>query len=142
MAHLLKSSWVIGLMLAALTATVRAGNAERASAAIAAAEQWLSTVDAGQYAASWQTAAAYFRQAVTQDQWVQSLQAVRQPLGERVSRQVQSATYQTALPGAPDGEYVVIQFMTVFTHQQQTIETVTPMKDADGAWRVSGYYIR
>jgi hypothetical protein len=38
MAHLFKSSWVIGLMLAALTATVRAGNAERASAAIAAAE--------------------------------------------------------------------------------------------------------
>ncbi|MCB1765987.1 MAG: DUF4019 domain-containing protein [Candidatus Competibacteraceae bacterium] len=119
-----------------------AGGADRDRAAVAAAESWLNTVDHGQYAASWQAAAAYFRQAVTPDQWVQSLQTVRQPLGERVSRQVQSATYQTALPGAPDGEYVVIQFMTVFTHKQQTIETVTPMKDADGAWRVSGYYLR
>ena len=142
MAHTLKSSRVIGLMLAALTVIARAGNVEPDSAAIAAAESWLKAVDDGHYAARWQAAAAYFRQAVTPDQWVQSRQAVRNPLGARVSRQVQSATYQTALPGAPDGEYVVIPFTTVFTHPPQAIETVTPMKDADGAWRVSGYYIR
>jgi hypothetical protein len=142
MAPIRKCSLAIGLLLAALTLTVQAGNADAERAAVAAAESWLNAVDHGQYAESWQTAAAYFRQAVTQDQWVHSLQAVRQPLGERVSRQVQSATYQTALPGAPDGEYVVIQFTTVFTHKSQAIETVTPMRDADGAWRVSGYYIR
>lgn len=142
MAQIFKSLRVIGLMLAALTATVWAGNAEPEQAAIAAAESWLNAVDNDQYAASWQTAAAYFKKAVTQEQWVQSLRAVREPLGERVSRHVKSATYQTAVPGAPDGEYVVIQFTTVFTHKQQAIETVTPMKDADGVWRVSGYYIR
>jgi len=27
-------------------------------------------------------------------------------------------------------------------HKQQAIETVTPMMDADGIWRVSGYYLR
>jgi hypothetical protein len=142
MAHTLKSQLVIGLMLAALMATAPADNAQQESAAIVAAESWLNTVDHGQYAASWQAAAAYFKQAVTEAQWVQSLQSVREPLGEHVSRQVKSATYQTALPGAPDGEYVVIQFTTVFTHKEQAIETVTPMKDADGAWRVSGYYLR
>ena len=142
MAQTLKSQLVIGLMLAALMATAPADNAQQESAAIVAAESWLNTVDHGQYAASWQAAAAYFKQAVTEAQWVQSLQSVREPLGEHVSRQVKSATYQTALPGAPDGEYVVIQFTTVFTHKEQAIETVTPMKDADGAWRVSGYYLR
>jgi hypothetical protein len=142
MAHILKSPLVIGLMLAVLTATARAGNSEQEPAAIAAAESWLNAIDTGQYAESWQMAAAYFKQAVTEAQWVQSLRAVREPLGERVSRQVQSATYQTAMPGAPDGEYVVIQFTTAFTHKQQAIETVTPMRDADGVWRVSGYFIR
>lgn len=48
----------------------------------------------------------------------------------------------TSLPGAPDGEYVVIQFETSFEKKKSSLETVTPMKEKDGAWRVSGYYIK
>ena len=47
-----------------------------------------------------------------------------------------------ALPGAPDGEYVVIQYESSFEHKQSAIETVTPMLDTDGKWRVSGYFIK
>ena len=50
--------------------------------------------------------------------------------------------YKTSVPGAPDGEYVVIQFQTIFEHKASAIETVTPSKEKDGAWRVSGYYIK
>jgi hypothetical protein len=46
------------------------------------------------------------------------------------------------LPGAPDGDYAVIQFSTEFAHKRTARETVTPMRDADGEWRVSGYFIR
>jgi hypothetical protein len=46
------------------------------------------------------------------------------------------------LPGAPDGEYVVIQYESSFEHKQAAVETVTPMLDKDGTWRVSGYFIR
>ncbi len=46
------------------------------------------------------------------------------------------------LPGAPDGEYVVIRYRTEFENKMKAVETVTPMLEADGAWRVSGYYIR
>jgi hypothetical protein len=48
----------------------------------------------------------------------------------------------TELPGAPDGEYVVFQFDTQFEHKRAAVETVTPMRDPDGSWRVSGYFIR
>ena len=48
-------------------------------AAIVAAEKWLALVDAANYAASWQTAAEYFKGAVTQEQWQQALQAGRTP---------------------------------------------------------------
>jgi hypothetical protein len=44
--------------------------------------------------------------------------------------------------GIPDGQYVVIQFITSFTNKKPAIETVTPMLDSDGIWRVSGYYIK
>jgi hypothetical protein len=63
-------------------------------------------------------------------------------MGDFISRSVKSAEYATSLPGAPDGEYVVIQFSAGFTNKKSAIETVTPMKDPDGKWRVSGYYIK
>jgi hypothetical protein len=53
-----------------------------------------------------------------------------------------SASYRTSLPGAPDGQYVVIKFNTWFENKKSAIETVTPKMDKDGMWRVSGYYIK
>lgn len=107
-----------------------------------AAEKWLVLVDDGNYARSWKEAAEYFRNAIKQEQWEQSLSAVRKPLGKVVSRKFKSAEYKTSLPGAPDGEYVVIQFATSFENKKEAVETVTPMREKDGTWRVSGYFIR
>ena len=88
------------------------------------------------------TAAQLFKAAVTKQQWEQSMVGVRRPLGKLISRKVKSKQYATSLPGAPDGEYVVIQFQTSFENKRAAIETVTPMLDKDGKWRVSGYYIK
>ena len=116
--------------------------AAQIAAARKAAEQWLALVDAGKYAESWKTAAGYFQNAVPQDQWEHTIAAVRGPLGDLVSRKLKSAHYTQSLPGAPDGEYVVLLFDTSFTNKKTAVETVTPMLDADGTWKVSGYYIR
>ncbi len=43
--------------------------------------------------------------------------------------------------GAPDWEYVVLQFLADIENKAQAVETITPMLD-EGQWRVSGYYIR
>jgi hypothetical protein len=110
--------------------------------AVTAAEGWLALVDAGKYGESWKAASGFFKIAVPQGQWEQSLKAVRSPLGKLVSRKLLSKTYMTSLPGAPDGEYLVIQFETSFQNKKSAIETITPMKEKDGKWRVSGYYIK
>ncbi len=115
---------------------------ESEAAAQAAAESWLRNVDAGDYAASWEQAAKLLKGAVTQEQWAQAAKAARAPLVKLVSRKVKSRQYTETLPGAPDGKYFVIQFDTVFDKKASAVETVTPMLDPDGAWRVSGYYIR
>jgi hypothetical protein len=107
-----------------------------------AARDWLALADAGNAAASWAAAASLFRGAVSQEQWARSLQAARAPLGPVVSRTLREARPATELPGAPDGEYVVFQFDTRFERKRTAVETVTPMKDTDGVWRVSGYFIR
>lgn len=110
--------------------------------AVEAARTWLGLVDDGGYAKSWETAAQYFKKAVTEEKWKQALSAVRRPLGKVVSRKLKSKQYATSLPGAPDGEYVVIQFETSFENKKASVETITPMLDKDGKWRVSGYYIK
>ena len=130
----------LSFVLAAVTGEAEDSNKEKA--AVASAEKWLGLVDGGKYGESWKEAATFFRNAVKQEQWEQSLQTVRKPLGKSISRQVKTKTYKTSLPGAPDGEYVVIQFETSFENKKSAIETVTPMMDKDGMWRVSGYFIR
>jgi hypothetical protein len=117
-----------------------AGKSEEA--AQAAATSWLAMVDGGQYAGSWQNAATYFKGAVTEAQWKQSIEAVRKPLGALVLRKLKSAKQAKSLPGAPDGEYVVLQFDTVFENKKEAVETVTPMLEKDGNWKVSGYFIK
>lgn len=103
---------------------------------------WLALVDAGDARASWRRAATFFRSMVKETQWAQSVQRVRQSLGRVVARRLTSATPATELPGAPDGQYLVLQFETEFEHKQSAVETVTPMLDVDGVWRVSGYFVR
>jgi hypothetical protein len=110
--------------------------------ALEVAEAWLKLVDRGEYDRSWQEAAAYFRKVVERDQWNKTLTGVRQPLGEVESRELLEAKYRSSLAGAPDGEYVVIRFRTSFANKADSQETITPMLDPDGRWRVSGYYIK
>ncbi|WP_041286853.1 DUF4019 domain-containing protein [Desulfomonile tiedjei] len=119
-----------------------AADASSETEAVKAAETWLALVDAGDYERSWTEAATFFKNAVARDQWTKSLDVVRKPLGKLLSRTKAMAKYTRTLPGAPDGEYVVIQFNTSFQNKKSAVETVTPMKDKDGKWRISGYFIK
>lgn len=107
-----------------------------------AARSWLVLTDGGQYGASWDAAAAGFKSALSKPGWESALGAVRAPLGALRTRTLKGATYTRTLPGAPDGEYVVIQYQTQFENKASAVETVTPMKQKDGTWKVSGYFIR
>lgn len=132
------------LVLALLLGICSTGQTQQKPEQLAqqSSDAWLALVDSGKYADSWQEASQLFRAAVTKEQWQSTLQASRDPLGKMLSRKLKSATYTKTLPGAPDGEYVVIQYESSFEHKQSAVETVTPMLDKDGKWRVSGYFIK
>jgi hypothetical protein len=135
-----------GLLLLALlwgpAGVATAANEEEVKDAVGAAESWLALIDNEKFADSWETAAQYFKDAMPQAAWEQRIKAVRVPLGKLQERTIQSSKFATSLPGAPDGKYVVIQYHTSYERKKSAIETVTPMLDKDGTWRVSGYYIR
>ncbi|MDR3460594.1 MAG: DUF4019 domain-containing protein [Verrucomicrobiae bacterium] len=115
---------------------------ETNGAAISAAQAWLALLDAGHWSESWNEAAAYFRGAVTEAAWENSMTTFRQPLGDLVARHLKSAQSQTEMPGAPDGQYVVMQFETAFANKKSAIETVTFMLGTEGTWRSAGYFIK
>ena len=135
-------SVVVALVVMGVAQIAHSSDSEAVKNATKAAESWLAYVDAGDYTKSLEQSAELFRAAVTPEQWNQALSASRKPLGSLISREVKTTQYATSLPGAPDGEYVIIQFTTSLTNKNSATETVTPMKDPDGVWRVSGYYIK
>ena len=117
-------------------------NSKAEDAAVKAAEATLKLIDEGKYAESWKESAVFFKKAVKQEQWIAAMKQARKPFGKLVSRKVLTKQYMTKLPGAPAGEYVVIQFKTSFEKKKDAVETFTPMLDKDSKWRMSGYYIK
>lgn len=115
---------------------------EAITSAKAAAMEWLQKIDGSNYSGSWQAAAAMFKAAVTVQAWQQAAQSVRAPLGAVRSRTAQSTTFTRTLPGAPDGQYVVIQFAATFDNKAAATETIAVALDPDGVWRVAGYFIK
>jgi hypothetical protein len=132
----------LGMAIILSVCVALAVESDRVKMAQSSAESWLALVDQSRYAVSWDEAALYFKGTGNQGEWQETLQAMREPLGKVISREVKTKSYHTSLPGAPDGEYVVIQFETRFANKKSAIETVTPMLDKDGSWRVSGYFIK
>lgn len=112
------------------------------AAAQAAADVWLGLVDDGQYVQAWQKTASIFQHAVSQDSWTSTATTRRMPLGKMLTRKLVSATFSKALPGTPEGSYVVATYEASFEHKKTATETVTAALDTDGQWKVSGYYVR
>jgi hypothetical protein len=125
-----------------LIAPVAVAQDDNTQAAQQSAERWLAIVDKGDYADSYDEAASIFKLAITKADWVQKVRAARGPLGKLESRKLKHAQYETSLPGAPDGKYVVILYDTSLENKKSAMETIVPTLDRDGRWRVSGYFIR
>ena len=146
-----KILWVLVVVGACLVAAAalsvdqageKAGEEGARKAARDAAKSWLGVVDSGKYGESWSQASSYFRKQVSAEQWENAVRSARGPLGKLLSREFKSAEYSRTLLGAPDGEYVVIQYDGSFENKKGALETVVAMREKDGDWRVGGYFIK
>ncbi|MEM6645161.1 MAG: DUF4019 domain-containing protein [Bacteroidota bacterium] len=120
-------------------------DAAKEQAATEAALQWLALLDQEAYATSWDEAGGVFQAQMSAEGWVQTMQAVMAEVGtegaglDLTQRQLVTARYTDALPEAPPGEYVLVQFATA-ADTLEVLETVT-LHLAAGEWKVQGYYI-
>ena len=135
--------WVAMILWVCLNSSlVFADEAAENPKTAAAAQSWLAQIDSGNYAKSWKEASAYFRGALTEKAWTDALNGARKPLGKLVSRKLTKAQNAQSLPGAPDSNYVVMQFDTSFINKKDAVETVTFMQEKDSKWKAAGYYIK
>jgi len=110
--------------------------------AVAAAESFLSLLDNGKYEESWETSAEAFRKAVSKDQWKAAAGQVRGSVGSLSSRKLMSGADAPKAGSNAQGEFVVVKFQSAFSKLPNAIETVSPMRDSDGKYRVSGYFVQ
>jgi len=142
-------SVVLVLMLAsAATFDIRGGQTSPDSsheaqekAAQQATEAWLAIYDSGRYDDSWSQASEGLKGFTKKEDFVASLQTARGRVGKVLERKLKLAKFTSKLQGAPEGKYVVIRYQSSFEKLPYAVETVVPMLDSDGKWRVSGYHV-
>lgn len=103
---------------------------------------WLARVDNGDYDESWKAGAKKMRDAMTRSAWEARMKSTRQPLGGVVSREWKTITDMPAPPGAPAGQYMLVEERTTFEKKQDAIETIKLIREPTGQWKVFEYSVK
>ena len=102
---------------------------------------FLGYLDQGRYADSYAYTGMLIRAQLDRDTFSAQIEKARAGTGALQSRELIDASYATTVPGAPEGQYVVLHYHASFANRQDAVETVT-LAFAKGYWRVDGYYIK
>ncbi len=114
----------------------------RTIAVQSASRAWLALVDRGDAQAAWNAGGKKFQAALTAPLWEAELKKEQSRNGRATQRTVGPTRFQSRLAGMPDGEYAQILFRTSFANRSNGSETLSLEREADGQWRVIGYFPR
>ena len=102
---------------------------------------FLGYLDHARYKDSYAYTGMLIRSSLDRESFAKQIEKARAGSGAMLSRNLIDAAYSTTVPGAPEGQYVILHYGTSFANRQNTVETVT-LAFAKDYWRVSGYYIK
>jgi hypothetical protein len=109
---------------------------------IAAARKWLALLDDGKVGVAWDVSSKHLKSVVTRKEWVKGIADARKPFGKLKLRTPEKFARSHAMPGAPDGDYSIVEFTSEFANGKRAQEQLIWMLEPGDVWRVSGYYIR
>ncbi|MFU7528329.1 DUF4019 domain-containing protein [Qipengyuania sp. ASV99] len=105
------------------------------------AEAFLSAIDAGDVAGSWDLAGQAFQTRTTQREWSGALATARAPLGDVGERRLATVQRVSTLPGLPEGDYEVLVFQAKFEGWDGIVtETLTMVRNGK-TFDVMGYFV-
>ncbi len=102
---------------------------------------FLGYLDHGRYADSYAYTGMLIRAQLDREAFASQIEKTRAGVGALQARELIDAGYATSVPGAPEGQYVVLHYHSSFANRPDAVETLT-LAFAKGYWRVSGYYIK
>ena len=105
------------------------------------ATDWHALIDARDGEGSWRVASTVFQGAITSEDWTAKIVDVLNTLGPLTSRQLAVEQRLDTIPGSPPGDYVLLQYHSVFDQTKAVVETITLILE-DDAWRVIGHFVR
>lgn len=115
--------------------------AQADDAARKAADKWLALLDQGKYKDAYKQASQHSRAQATSDEWEAQIRSMRDAAGAMQKRDFTTSKSTRTMAGAPDGEYLLLEFSTAFAKKTQAVETLMLSKEG-GAWKAAGYFIR
>lgn len=127
------------LGFAAATAPLLLGQGE--DAARKDAEKWLGLIDQAKYKDAYKASSQHVRAQVTAEEWEQQIRMMRDAAGTLQMRTFASAKPTRTMAGAPDGDYMVLEYNTAFAKKAKAVETVMLSREGN-AWKAAGYFIR
>lgn len=118
------------------------GQDPRTIAVQSAARAWLAYVDRGDAQGAWKAAGKKFQATLTAEAWAAQLKKAQDKIGRATQRTVGPTRFESSIAGLPDGDYAQILFRTRFAKKPDAGEVLTLEREADGQWRVVGYFPR
>ena len=107
-----------------------------------AAVKFLYLVDNQEYDQSWAVSSGHMQAAVKKDEWNGQIAEIRGGVGAIVKRSRDDVTYLSGVGDMPEGEYVVITFVSEFKERKRVTESVTLVLDEKEGWLVAGYFLK
>jgi hypothetical protein len=102
---------------------------------------FLGYLDHGRYADSYSYTGLLLRNQLDREAFASKVEQARANAGAIQSRELIDAGYTTSVPGAPQGQYVVLHYHSSFVKRPDTVETLTLVL-SKGYWRIDGWYIK
>jgi hypothetical protein len=130
------------LLLIIIPAVNKTPPAHVSEQSLHAASQFLLLVDTEEYARSWEATAEILKKMLPQTSWNQQIAKIRSFLGPIVERVQYDIAYTSNASDVPEGEYVILTFISRFELRERVIETITLMLSSDNRWQVVGYFLK
>ena len=102
---------------------------------------WLNSVDNQKYDKSYDQSGLYFKSNIPRYKWLSLIDKIKTSLGKVDLRVLIDVQYKNKIPKMPDGEYVLIRFVTDFEKKNKVYESLTLSVENNGI-KVIGYLIK
>jgi hypothetical protein len=110
--------------------------------AIDAGKKWLELLDADKSGVAWDSASKQLQSVVKREAFIADVRNARKPLGKLESRSAVKFARAHQLPGAPAGDYTIIEFEATYAGGKHLSEQVIWTIEEGDVWRVAGYFYR